>query len=186
MVAADHPVAVAPADRQRIGPVNAAVLHRHDFTGATAVQHDGSAEQSARQQTLADLVACCGHIPTVERVVGSHRSSTSLSDRERETQIMMVSFAGLLGVVQHGVAVVAARPRGRRIRRCRRRLPCTSPSTSTPASSQTCVDRFVLWHSQSHAAIAGIPLRMTAGHPATAPRAPWPRSVPRAGCPPGQ
>ena len=48
---------------------------------------------SVGEQSRADLIAERGHIPAVERVVGSHRSSTSLSDRERETQIMMVLFS---------------------------------------------------------------------------------------------
>lgn len=42
---------------------------------------------------LRALIAERCHVPAIQWVVGSHKSSTSLSDRERETQIMMVLFA---------------------------------------------------------------------------------------------
>ena len=49
VVAAYHAIAVAAAGGQRIGPMDAAVLHRHDLAGAAAVQQHGLIQQASRK-----------------------------------------------------------------------------------------------------------------------------------------
>lgn len=93
VIAADDAVAVEPAFGQWERAVYAAVLQGHHLAGGAAVQDHVLVQQTPGEQSFADLIAERGHIPAIQRVVGSHRSSTSLSDRERETQIMMVLFS---------------------------------------------------------------------------------------------
>jgi hypothetical protein len=96
VVTADQSIRIDATVRQRKCPMRATVGERGDSSAGTAPQHDLLAEQAPTQRRFRDLVTSGRDVPALPGIVGSHgvhRSSTSLSVRERDTQINIASPA---------------------------------------------------------------------------------------------